>query len=206
VGVERDRALSFCPIEHRDACAHRFGSDRTKESAGQRWSATTGPSTTLLPRRLPSGWVTHVPAVVDTYELSGSLPTAAGVVLDWYRRGASLRVSSARASSAVDSGRARVGPRRAPRAGQARDARSRRRRADKRAAGPCRRTRQGLHWNSVMCRSGIPTAGVAHRRPGPRSRQGSPPVHVGAERQVRRSHVCRFPFGEPAGAPVGGAR
>lgn len=26
---------------------------------------------------------------------------------------------------------------------------------------------------------------------------------IGAERQIWRAHICRFPFGEPAGYPVG---
>jgi hypothetical protein len=204
--MERDRTLSFCPIEHRDACAHRFGFDLTKQSVRQHWPATTGPSTTLLQRRLPSGWVTHVPAAVGTHELSRSLPTAAGATLDRYRQGAPPRISPALVSSAVDSGRARVAPRRAPRVGHLRDAPSGRRRADKRAAGPCPRTRRGPLWNPIMRRSGAQSMSASHHRSRARSGQGSPHARVGVERQARRSHVCRFPFGEPAGPPVGGAR
>ena len=76
--MERDRTLSFTPVDHPDSRVQRVGFDLTDPYVEQCWSAVVGPSSTLLLRRLPTLWVDRVPAEIDAGELSRSLGLGAG--------------------------------------------------------------------------------------------------------------------------------
>ena len=77
--MERDRALSFTPVDHPDERVQRVGFDLTDPYVEQCWSAVVGPSSTLLLRRLPTLWVAHVPAQIGASDLSRSLGLGVGV-------------------------------------------------------------------------------------------------------------------------------
>ncbi len=76
--MERDRTLSFTPVDHPDSRVQRVGFDLTDPCVEQCWSAVVGPSSTLLLRRLPALWVNRVPAEIGAAELSRSLGLGAG--------------------------------------------------------------------------------------------------------------------------------
>ena len=77
--MERDRPLSFTPVDHPDQRVQRIGFDLTDPYVEQCWSAVVGPSSTLLLRRLPTLWVTRVPADIGASDLSLSLGLGVGV-------------------------------------------------------------------------------------------------------------------------------
>lgn len=77
--MERDRTLSFTPVDHPDERVQRVGFDLTDPYVEQCWSAVVGPSSTLLLRRLPALWVTEVPAAIGASDLSRSLGLGVGV-------------------------------------------------------------------------------------------------------------------------------
>lgn len=77
--MERDRKLSFTPVDHPDQRVQRIGFDLTDPYVEQCWSAVVGPSSTLLLRRLPALWVTRVPAEIGASDLSRSLGLGPGV-------------------------------------------------------------------------------------------------------------------------------
>lgn len=77
--MERDRTLSFTPVDHPDERVQRIGFDLTDPYVEQCWSAVVGPSSTLLLRRLPTLWTTRVPAEIGASDLSRSLGLGAGV-------------------------------------------------------------------------------------------------------------------------------
>jgi hypothetical protein len=76
--MERDRTLSFTPIDHPDERVQRIGFDLTDPYVEQCWSAVVGPSSTLLLRRLPTLWITQVPAEIGASDLSRSLGLGVG--------------------------------------------------------------------------------------------------------------------------------
>jgi hypothetical protein len=76
--MERDRALSFTPVDHPDERVQRVGFDLTDPYVEQCWSAVVGPSSTLLLRRLPALWVAQVPAEIGASDLSRSLGLGVG--------------------------------------------------------------------------------------------------------------------------------
>ncbi len=78
-GMERDRTLFFTPVDHPDQRVQRIGFDLTDPYVEQCWSAVVGPSSTLLLRRLPTLWVTRVPAEIGASDLSRSLGLGVGV-------------------------------------------------------------------------------------------------------------------------------
>ena len=49
-----------------------------------------------------------------------------------------------------------------------------------------------------------PVSNVPRRRTAPLEHPVCRAAHIDAERQIRRAHTCRFPFGQPAGPPVRG--
>lgn len=77
--MEPDQTLSFTPVDHPDPRVRRVGFDLTDPYVERCWSAVVGPSSTLLLRRLPTLWVTCVPAEMGASELSQSLGLGAGV-------------------------------------------------------------------------------------------------------------------------------
>jgi hypothetical protein len=77
--MERDRTLSFTPVDHPDERVQRIGFDLTDPYVEQCWSAVVGPSSTLLLRRLPTLWITQVPAEIGASDLSRSLGLGVGV-------------------------------------------------------------------------------------------------------------------------------
>jgi hypothetical protein len=77
--MERDRTLSFTPIDHPDRRVQRVGFDLTDPYVEQCWSAVVGPSSTLLLRRLPTLWIAQVPAEMGASDLSRSLGLGVGV-------------------------------------------------------------------------------------------------------------------------------
>lgn len=78
LGMERDRILTFSPVDHPDPRVQRVGFDILDPYVEQCWSAVVGPSTTLLLRRLPVLWVEQVPAHIEHGELARSLGLGAG--------------------------------------------------------------------------------------------------------------------------------
>lgn len=76
--MERDRVLSFTPVDHPDPRVQRVGFDLTDPYVEQCWSAVVGPSSVLLLRRLPALWVARVPAEIEAGELSQSLGLGPG--------------------------------------------------------------------------------------------------------------------------------
>lgn len=77
--MERDQKLWFTPVDHPDARVRNVGFDLTDPYVEQCWSAVIGPSSTLLLRRLPTLWVSEVPAVMGASDLSQSMGLGAGV-------------------------------------------------------------------------------------------------------------------------------
>jgi hypothetical protein len=77
--MERDQTLSFTPVDHPDTRVQRIGFDLTDPYVEQCWSAVVGPSSTLLLRRLPTLWITRVPAEIGASDLSRSLGLGVGV-------------------------------------------------------------------------------------------------------------------------------
>lgn len=77
--MERDRILSFTPVDHPDDRVQRVGFDLTDPYVEQCWSAVVGPSSTLLLRRMPTMWLAQVPAEIGASELSQSLGLGIGV-------------------------------------------------------------------------------------------------------------------------------
>lgn len=77
--MERDRTLSFTPVDHPDERVQRIGFDLTDPYVEQCWSSVVGPSSTLLLRRLPTLWISRVPAEVGASDLSRSLGLGIGV-------------------------------------------------------------------------------------------------------------------------------
>ena len=77
--MDRDRKLSFTPVDHPDERVQRIGFDLTHPYVEQCWSAVVGPSSTLLLRRLPALWVTRIPAEIGASDLSRSLGLGPGV-------------------------------------------------------------------------------------------------------------------------------
>jgi hypothetical protein len=77
--MDPDRRLSFTPVDHPDGRVQRVGFDLTDPYVEQCWSAVVGPSSTLLLRRLPTLWVTNVPAEIGASDLSRSLGLGVGV-------------------------------------------------------------------------------------------------------------------------------
>ena len=76
--MDRERTLSFTPVEHPDARVRRVGFDLTDPYVEQCWSAVVGPSSVAVLRRLPALWVARVPAEIGAGELSRSLGLGAG--------------------------------------------------------------------------------------------------------------------------------
>lgn len=77
--MERDRTLSFTPVDHPDERVQRIGFDLTDPYVEQCWSAVVGPTSTLLLRRMPSLWDARSPAEIGATELSRSLGLGVGV-------------------------------------------------------------------------------------------------------------------------------
>lgn len=79
VDMERDQTLWFTPVDQPDARVRSVGFDLTDPYVEHCWSAVIGPSSTLLLRRLPTLWVTEVPAKMRASDLSQSMGLGAGV-------------------------------------------------------------------------------------------------------------------------------
>jgi hypothetical protein len=77
--MERDRTLSFTPVDHPDERVQRIGFDLADPYVEQCWSSVVGPTSTLLLRRMPALWAARVPAEIGASELSRSLGLGAGV-------------------------------------------------------------------------------------------------------------------------------
>jgi len=229
--MERDRTLKFTPVDHPDARVCRIGFDLTDPYVELCWSAVIGPSSTLPLRRFPTLWVTGVPALIDAGELSRSLrlgtvvgersrlastlerlvtvdlarPAPKGTGLDVYRQVPPLtqrqlarlpdwtryteeRLLGERLTQVEDSH---------PPPGE--------RRVAHRAPQPPPARRRARSRRPHAARSGHRVMALT-RQPGSPGTPASPGAHVGAEREVQRSHVDRFPCGKPVGRPVGGVR
>lgn len=63
----------FTPIEHPRPTIRDVGFDLEHRYLEQCWSAVIGPSALLLLRRLPTLWVTEIPAEIDSAEMARSL-------------------------------------------------------------------------------------------------------------------------------------
>ena len=77
--MEPDQILRFTPADHPDTRVQRVGFDLSDPYVEQCWSAVVGPSSTLLLRRIPTLWLTQVPAEIGASELSQSLGLGIGV-------------------------------------------------------------------------------------------------------------------------------
>lgn len=77
--MERDQKLWFTPVDHPDPRVRNVGFDLTDSYVEQCWASVIGPSSTLLLRRLPTLWVSEVPAVMGASDLSQSMGLGAGV-------------------------------------------------------------------------------------------------------------------------------
>jgi hypothetical protein len=78
LGMDRDRLLTFTPVNHPNPKVRRVGFELTDPYVEQCWSAVVGPSGTLLLRRMPVLWAERVPAEIPAGELSRSIGLGRG--------------------------------------------------------------------------------------------------------------------------------
>lgn len=71
--MERDRVLTFAPVNHPNPQVRRVGFDLSDTYVEQCWSAVVGPSAVVLLRRMPELWRHEVPARIRADELSRSI-------------------------------------------------------------------------------------------------------------------------------------
>lgn len=76
--MDRDRLLTFAPVNHPNPKVRRVGFELTDPYVEQCWSAVVGPSGTLLLRRLPVLWDERAPAEIRWTDLSRSLGLGSG--------------------------------------------------------------------------------------------------------------------------------
>jgi hypothetical protein len=76
--MDRDRLLTFSPVNHPHPKVRRVGFEFTDPYVEQCWSAVVGPSATVLLCRMPVLWAERVPAEIPTTELSRSIGLGRG--------------------------------------------------------------------------------------------------------------------------------